>query len=215
MKRYYKIFAFCALIAVVALAGYSIGIINNKNLPVVESTTIYPEFDMPSLTNTATYIVRAKVENVGDTILKELPVSLTENPEESTETISYPVTPITLHITDFIKGNTDNQTLIYYEDGGTTSSYIQLPNGYSLDNDMDIILFLNEDGYCWGEQSMFPVIDNKVILNEMAVTYIDANLISTVPLEEVSEINYRNQIKKDTVSTMDIDDFTNTIRALE
>ena len=67
---------------------------------------------------------------------------------------------------------------IYYEEGGVTPDYVQLPDGYALEEGMESILFLNKEGYCWGAGSIFPVVGNKIILNETARNYFDEKDVS-------------------------------------
>lgn len=143
-KKFISLFIIVSVFLLTAIAGYSVGARNNMSeLPVYENTAVYPAFSLPQLTDTATFIVDAEVVKVGDTFLKEIPLSLTENPEDATESITYPVTPITLAVHSTIKGDNIGNEFIYYENGGITSSYIQLPDGYAMEEGMDVILFLN------------------------------------------------------------------------
>ena len=160
----------CAILGITCFAGYQIKMNEKADLPVFENTSIYPEFSFPDLVNEATYILNAEVIDVGDSFMKEIPVSLTENPNEATEILSYPVTPITLKVETPIKGNiSPNEEYIYYEDGGITDTCIILPSGYAMEEGYKVILFLNDDGYCWGEQSIYPIVGDHVILNEAAM----------------------------------------------
>lgn len=176
----------------------------------------YQEFTIPFLTDKAIYIMQAKVMEVGDTLEKEMAVSLTENPKEAMETISCPITPITLKVEDVMKGKdiAAGDTFIYYEDGGRTSDYIQLPDGFFMEEGMDIILFLNKEGYCFGYQSMFPVINDQVLLNEMALDYVNSDKVSEMDIENMKSI-FREQINNPISSFMQVKDFTNIIKALQ
>ncbi len=197
-----------------AIAGYATGLKNNqKNLPIYENTSVYPAFSLPQLTDTATFIVEAEVVDVGDTIMKEITVSLTENLEDATESLSYPVTPITLAIHSSIKGDNTGNKLIYYEEGGITSEYVQLPDGYAMEEGMEAILFLNPDGYCWGVQSIFPISGENVILNNAAIEYIGKDNVSVLETQTLDS-NIKSQIDAKSINVMPADDFISVIQSI-
>ena len=197
-----------------AIAGYATGLKNNqKNLPIYENTSVYPAFSLPQLTDTATFIVEAEVVDVGDTIMKEITVSLTENLEDATESLSYPVTPITLAIHSSIKGDNTGNKLIYYEEGGITSEYVQLPDGYAMEEGMEAILFLNPDGYCWGVQSIFPISGENVILNNAAIECIGKDNVSVLETQTLDS-NIKSQIDAKSINVMPADDFISVIQSI-
>lgn len=213
-KKFISLFIIVSVFLLTAIAGYSVGARNNMSeLPVYENTAVYPAFSLPQLTDTATFIVDAEVVKVGDTFLKEIPLSLTENPEDATESITYPVTPITLAVHSTIKGDNIGNEFIYYENGGITSSYIQLPDGYAMEEGMDVILFLNVGGYSWGAQSIFPIVDGNVILNNMAMEYVDENNVSALETQSLNS-NIRSQIDAHSVDVMPVDDFISLIQSI-
>ncbi len=187
-----------------------------KELPVVESTALYEEFTLPSLTEKATYVIQAKVMEVGDTLMKEKAFSLTEDPKEATEIISYPVTPITLKVNNVMKGEdiAAGDTFVYYEDGGRTPDYIQLRDGFLMEEGMDIILFLDKEGYCWGYQSMFPVVNDQVLLNEVALDYVNPDKVSEMDTKKMKSV-FKEQINHSVSTFMQVEDFANVIKALQ
>lgn len=207
------LFVCCALL-LTATVGYATGLKNNQNdLPIYENLSVYPNFSLPGLTDMATFIVEAEVIEVGDTFMKEIPVSLTENPEDATETLSYPVTPITLAIHSSIKGDNIGNEFIYYEEGGITSTYIQLPDGYAMEEGLEVILFLNSNGYCWGAQSIFPVVGENVILNNMAIEYVGEDNVSILETQTLNS-NLRSQIDAQNINVMPTDDFISVIQSI-
>lgn len=213
-KKIGSLLIVCCAFLLVAGVGYASGLKNNqKDLPVYENTSVYPAFSLPELTDTATFIVKAEVIEVGDTIMKEIPVSLTENPEEATESLSYPITPVTLTIHSSLKGNNTGNELIYYEEGGITPTYVQLPDGYAMEEGMEVILFLNSDGYCWGDQSIFPVVGENVILNNMAVEYVGKDNVSALETQTLSS-NIRSQINAQSINVMPTSDFISVLQSL-
>ena len=215
MKKKTSFFFFvCCILMLTAIAGYATGLKNNqKNLPIYENTSVYPAFSLPQLTDTATFIVEAEVVDVGDTIMKEITVSLTENLEDATESLSYPVTPITLAIHSSIKGDNTGNKLIYYEEGGITSEYVQLPDGYAMEEGMEAILFLNPDGYCWGVQSIFPISGENVILNNAAIEYIGKDNVSVLETQTLDS-NIKSQIDAKSINVMPADDFISVIQSI-
>ncbi len=184
-----------------------------KELPVYESTAMYPKLTLPQLADKASYIINAKVINVGDTINNEVPVSLTGNPDDIAETLYTPVTPVTLKIISKLKGQINKDTITYYEDGGITPSYVQLPDGYAMEEGMEIIIFLNDAGYCWGAQSIFPVTGNSVILNNTALEYVDSKDVSVINKGNIKQ-DIKNQIDSDKVKVTDKEKFISDISLL-
>lgn len=185
-KKISSIIAVCVAVCIMAVLGclYGKGI-DKGELPIYESAAIYPAFSMPALTEQASTIVSAIVVSIGETYLEEIPVSLSGNPAESSEVLYNPITPITLEIETCIKGNDTVSTLIYYEEGGSTPSYIQVPDGYAMEEGMEVILFLNEKGRSWGAQSIFPVVGDDVILNRMAFDYVDNADVSVLNTSQI------------------------------
>ena len=112
-----------------------------------------------------------------------------------------------------IKGEIETSQIVYYEDGGETPSYYVQPSGYAMEEGLDFIVFLNEQGYAWGGQSLFPVIGDKIILSEAAVVYIGETSVSTLPKEEITS-NIRSQISSATVKVMDKEEFVSMVRDL-
>ena len=210
-KKISSIIVVCIAVCITAIFGYSYG--KNKDggeLPIYESMAVYPDFSMPDLTEKASTIVSATVVSIEDSYLEEIPVSLTENPKEISEVLYNPVTPVILEIETYLKGNDMANTLTYYEEGGITSTYIQLPDGFAMEEGMEVILFLNEKGRSWGEQSIFPVVNNNVILNEMALDYVDDTDVSVINTSQI-ENKVRNQINDSAVNVMDKEKFLSII----
>ncbi len=196
----------CALVAA-AIAGRIVGTHSSeKELPVFESMALYPDLTMQELTNRAPNILHAKVEKVENTYMYEVAVSLTDNFEEASDTVSYPVTPVTLKVIDVLKGEPEKEYFTYIEMGGITPDFIQQPNGYAMEEGMEVILFLNEEGFGWGEQSIFPVIDGQVILTNRALKDVGGELVSDIETESINT-NIRSQLHSESVKVMELKSF--------
>lgn len=79
---------------------------------------------------------------------------------------------------------------------------------------MEVVLFLNESGYGFGSQSVYPVIDEQVILQEKAVKDIAANKISSISADSIEkDYGIASSIEEDNVSTTSLDEFLNLINS--
>lgn len=213
-KKISFIIAVCVAVCIMVALGYLYGkSVDKGDLPIYESAAIYPAFSMPALAEKASTIVSATVVSIGETYLEEIPVSLSGNPADSSEVLYNPITPVTLEIETCIKGNDAVSTLIYYEEGGNTPSYIQLPDGYAMEEGMEVILFLNERGHGWGAQSIFPVVGDDVILNRMALDYVDDSDVSVLNTSQIDG-KVRSQISNSTVSVMGKEEFLTIVEEM-
>lgn len=100
----------------------------NKSLPVVYSTSTYPDYSVKELVDESENIVFGMVTAIGTTQMHEVRVSTTLDPTKVEDVLYYPVTPVTISIEDSVKGNESNK-IIYYEESGITDTYIQKPEG--------------------------------------------------------------------------------------
>lgn len=205
------LFTLIIFLSVIGLWGYN----KNKSLPVIYSTSTYPDYSMGELVNESDNIVYGKVVEIGKTQMQEVSVSTTLDPTKVEDVLYYPITPITISIEDSVKGD-NSSTIIYYEESGATSTYIQRPDGYQMEQGMEVVLFLNESGYGWGSQSVYPVIDDQVILQEKAVKSISPNKINNISPDSIKE-NYgiSSSMDQENVSTTSLDDFLNLIKSYE
>lgn len=213
MKKKY-IVLLVGIIIVIAVLVYQTGTtVNTKAIPVYESTTDYPELTLDSLTDMASYILLAEVKEIGEPIQEEISESVTEKHSEKAEVHNFLVTPVVLKVQKAIKGSVIDKEFIYYEEGGVTPDYIQLPDGYTLEEGMEIILFLNREGYCWGAGSMFPVVGNKIILNETARDYFDEKDVSVWDTQDLIS-DYTSQINSQSVSLVSLENFVEVIQRI-
>ena len=168
-----------------------------EDLPVIRNTTDYPALTLEELSEKAFFILEVQVAKVNDSILEEYG----------------PYTPVTLEIKQVIKGEDKISQIVYYEDGGETPSYYVQPSGYAMEEGLEFIVFLNEQGYAWGGQSLFPVIGDKIILSEAAVEYIGEENISTLQQEEIVS-NIRSQISTTTVNVANKEEFISIVSSI-
>ena len=183
-----------------------------SELPILTSTACYPYMSLPQLANTANVIIDAEVIKVNDSIIKEIPVSLTLDTKAS-DVITYPVTPVTLKVKNYIKGTQAENEFIYYEDGGITDDYIQLPPGYAMEEGMEAVIFLNDAGYGWGEYGLFPVSDNQVVIDQDTLNFVDKDKVRQIQSKTLDSA-FRNQIDAQNIYIMDKEDFISSIRSM-
>jgi hypothetical protein len=213
MKRLLLYFGIVLALAVLIFAGIKYAKHKRvKELPVYDSVTIYPDLEFDELVNMADTIVYGKVVKVGKSYYENIPVSITEKASEVSGQLKNLVTPIEIEVKTSLKGN-ERRSITYIEEGGITDTYIQKPSGYSLDKNREVVIFLNEKGYSWGELSVFPISGEKVILNETACEYLGNSLIMS---EDVSKIDrgLKEQIKDQEIRVMDKNDFIAAIEKI-
>lgn len=204
---------FTGILMIAFYAGYKVTMHADKNLPVYENTSSYPEYSFAELVDESDVIISAEVINVGDSFMKSVPVSLTENPDDATEELSYPVTPVTLRVNTSIKGQMTSDEFVYYEDGGITDTYIVETAGYTMEEGYSVLLFLNDAGYGWGQQSIYPIVDDSVILNDAAIDYMQGECI-TVEATAAINSNIRSQINSTEVQVMSVNDFISVVQEI-
>lgn len=179
-------------------------------MPVRDCTAIYPDYSFSELVEKSDFIVCAEVTGIGETFMKPVDVSFSTDSEDGyDETLYYPVTPVFLRIRDTMKGNSGEE-LIYFEEGGTAPTYTQLPSGYKMEAEMNVILFLNGDGYGWGEQSIYPIIDNKVVLNSTVIESLSDVEITAIPISSMPD-SFNSQVSTDYTDTCSLFDFVEMI----
>lgn len=207
--------------------------VSEESLPVFSSTASYPEFTLSELTQESEFIVYARIAKTGDSISNPIYVSYSgEIDAEPDDVLYFPETPINVEIINAIKGNTKDG-LVYLQDGGRAKDYILLPSGHQLEENMEVILFLNEYGKGWGGLSEFLVFDDNVVLKADTLKEFGEkrNLsasISQLPIDSLpnsiykalypngylKERNIDPFIENDYVYVCNKDDFINLISSL-
>ena len=117
-------------------------------------TALYPELNLEELSIRAEYIISGKVTDVKNTELREIQTYEDIEMTVPTEVIEYPVTPVTVAVEEAIKGDVEN-VFTFYQDGGITDTYIQLPDGEKLETGDEVIIFASESKEGWGQRSVF------------------------------------------------------------
>lgn len=202
------------ILTVLVISFFAIGIClyhAYKPLPVIYSTSTYPDYNLAKLVEESENIVYGKFVEIGATQMREVFVSATLEPSKVEDVLYYPVTPVTISVENAVKGNASSN-IVYYEESGVTDTYIQKPEGYQLVQGMDVILFLNESGYGWGGQSVYPVIEDQVILQEKVLKEIPSNKINSISFDTIKE-NYgiSSSYKEEYVKTISLDEFLDVI----
>jgi len=157
---------------------------SNDLLPVLDNTAVYPELTFNEQVDMAQKIIYGTVVNIDETMLIGEQVYLNEEMTDVAAVLFNPVTPVTLHVINSYKGD-DVESVVYYEDGGKTDSYIIRPSGYQMKTGMEVFLFINNQGYGWGSQSVFPVFNDMVIINESVNKIVAPDLVSNITYNEL------------------------------
>ena len=82
-----------------------------------------------------------------------------------------------------------------------------------MDKNREVIIFLNEKGYSWGELSVFPISGEKVILNESACEYLGNSLIMSDDVLKMDR-GLKEQIKDQEIHVMDKNEFIAAIEKI-
>lgn len=133
-----------------------------EEVPVADSNmAVYPQLNLEELTERADVIVVGKVSRIKERETRKLQtygdVALTEK----TEVMEYSVIPAVIDVTEVVKGEIQGSTYTYYQDGDV------------LKEGETVLLFASETAEGWGYQSVFPVVNDKVVLNSAAEGYFD------------------------------------------
>lgn len=204
------------IVALVVIVLFVIGtcVYNEyKPLPVVYCTSTYPDFSVKELAIESEYIVYGKVVSIAPTQMHKVRVSTTLDSTKEEDILSYPVTPVTISIKDSIKGD-ELGKIVYYEESGVTDTYIQKAQGYQMLQGMEVVLFLNEEGCGWGGQSVYPIIDNQVILQEKAINEIPSNKINSIPTDVIEDkYSLSSTYEAENVSTTSLDEFLKLVNS--
>lgn len=216
MKKAHR-FIGCSILVILFLiiVGALFGInYQTKNLPVVHSSALYPSMNLASLCSESSIVFRGRVEEVRSTVMKDIQVSVTEDASDVSDTITSPETPVILSVEELYKGDSARDSYTYIEEGGTTSTHVVLPS-FQLRKGMEVILFLNDAGYGWGMQSIFPIVDGQVILNEAVWNDVDMSKIQEVAVSSLTSktvrASYETNLVTD-VKVMDEESFVSVIR---
>ena len=213
MKKSIRYIGIIIALSLSVFLGYKYGDYKDaKDLPVYESQSLYPDLEFEEIVHMADTIVYGKVVGIGESYYEDLPVSITEDPKEVTDHLKNLVTPIEIEVKTGLKG-AKKKIVTCLEEGGITDTFIQKPSGYSLEKNMEVIIFLNEKGYTWGELSIFPIYGEKVILNEVAQEFIDDSKIVKGDTNKVDKA-LKKQIQDKEIYVMDKKDFMAVIEGL-
>ncbi len=153
-----------AAMSVVSLSGCTVGL---SSAPEPSKTDItgfgsYPALGIEELASMADVIVRGKVVGRGEPF--ELHFS---------ERTFIVVTPVTIQVTEWIKGKQDTDTITYNEIGGETATQIMKPNSIPLPKAADVILCLR-DSLDFGPDTVFVVQDDKVVVQDYQMPELDS-----------------------------------------
>ena len=212
-----KIAIICGvLICATAIGGFFYGKEQKrqqiKDLPVIENMATYPAYTLEQLTDEATYIVEATVSKVKDSRMEKVDAYYIDEAGKKVDCPSYfPITPIVLEVKQVIKGEMSSKRITYYEEGGVTETQIELPPGIAMREGMELIFFLNENGYgLGGGQGLFPVYGDAVKVTSVLAEYVDGLLVKTINSDEIKSDIWSMEANKD-INVMDKEDFVSMV----
>lgn len=226
----------CLAVAITAIAGYSFGMRHKDsdaeilsdmvdvaktntpdNLLVVDSTALYATRTLQDMAAISANIVIAEVVEIGETTAKFSPSDWPDvvEPKEGRICIEPLQTAVTLEVKKSIKGADVGDKIIFYQDGGVTAEYIQRTNGLDLEEGMEILLFLTEDGYSYGGQGEFLVFDDAVVIPKAPRmrNYLDEEKLFTIQTQSLMS-DYKDRVSSQSITMMETDDFAEAIRLL-
>ncbi|MBB3108097.1 hypothetical protein FHS18_000125 [Paenibacillus phyllosphaerae] len=138
--------------------------------PVYHDSASYPYFETEQLMGEAEVVAHGVVKQRGKTEIVKIPVTTEidvtkENEGKFVENVE---TPITIEVTEIIKGKEKKKNIIYMEEGGELEDRIVEPDGGFLQEGDEVVVFLTEGGHSWGKQGVLRVnkTDNSVVVQE-------------------------------------------------
>lgn len=226
----------CLAVAITAIAGYSFGMrqkdsdaeilsdmvdvaITNTadNLLVVDSTELYATCTLQDMADISANIVIAEVVEIGETTAKYpwIAAQYEGEPKEGVICIQPLQTAVTLEVKESIRGADVGDKIIYYQDGGVTTKYIQRAKGHDLEKGMEVLLFLSESGYSYGGQGEFLVLDDALVIPKVSrvLDYLDEEKLFTVQTQSLMS-DYKNRVSSQSITMMEKDDFAEAVRLL-
>lgn len=227
----------CLAVAITAIAGYSFGMRHKDsdaeilsdmvdvaktntpdNLLVVDSTELYATCTLQDMADISANIVIAEVVEIGETTAKKSWIEDQSDgvePKEGLICIQPLQTAVTLEVKKSIKGADVGDKNIFYQDGGVTAEYIQRTNGLDLEEGMEILLFLTEDGYSYGGQGEFFVFDDAVVIPKAPRmrNYLDEEKLFTIQTQSLMS-DHKDRVSSQSITMMETDDFAEAIRLL-
>lgn len=227
----------CLAVAITAIAGYSFGMRHNDsdaeilsdmvdtaktntpdNLLVVDSTELYATCTLQDMADISANIVIAEVVEIGETTAKYPWLDDQSDgvePKEGLICIQPLQTAVTLEVKESIKGADAGDEIIYYQEGGVTTEYIQRARSHDLEKGMEVMLFLSKDGESYGGQGEFLVLDDAVLIPKAprVLNYLDEEKIFTVQTQSLMS-DYKDSVSSQSITMMEKDDFVEAVRLL-
>lgn len=202
--------------AVPDVAGESrtAGRFERDDLTVVGNTVLYAACSLAKMADISSDIVIAEVVSIGETTF-QFPDDAEEDLPEGVMCTAPLQTAVTLKVKESIKGAEPGEEILYYEAGGVMEEYMQLPRGYGMEEGMEVLLFLSEDGYSYGGQGEFLMLDGFTVIPRSSDVreYLDGEKIVTVQ-QQSFQSEFRSLIRAQEVDVMTMEDFTSAVREL-
>ncbi|WP_282020496.1 hypothetical protein [Planomicrobium okeanokoites] len=123
--------------------------------PIVHQGTIYEEKNLKELVQQADTVIYGEVWKKGEA--EKLQITLDDG-----EVVEDVRTEIEIKVKENIKGSSEGKIVKFIQYGGEVDGIIYESDGGVLEKGDEIIIFLNEYGFNWGEQSLLKLNKDEV-----------------------------------------------------
>lgn len=148
-------FKFLSLFITSIILGIMLSNFVSSAQPVVHQGTIYEEHDLKELVQQADTVIYGKVWKKGEA--EKIQIRLDDG-----EIVEDVRTEIEIKVKENLKGSSEGKIVKYIQYGGEVEGIIYESDGGVLEKGEELIIFLNEYGFNWGEQSLLRVDKDEV-----------------------------------------------------
>jgi hypothetical protein len=207
-RKVIKIAIVCMSLMIASAGGYlasRIWLKNNTNdQEFIPSHALYPYLTFQDMVTQMyvypdRYIVDATVSSVGEAYTQYEPFECT-------------ITPAQLDVHTSFMNHTSIESVTFLQQGGTGPN-MREPEGLTMYEGMDVVLFMTSLRYVLHPAAIFPVSNGNVVLNSEVLEHFDPSEVTTMSTDEL-EPDIRKQISLDTVYVMPKEAFIAEIIAI-
>lgn len=146
----------------------------SKEKEVSEITPVFPDYyKLEDLIENSSNIIHAEVQKLNTPTV----VNVKTPDGESMKTL---YTPIVLEIKEVVRGTMKTSTTTFFQMGGENNEMITTVTGHPLlQEGEEIVIFYDNKGYGFGEQSIYYVESDRVTLNTDKLPSVYAQTMNT------------------------------------